>query len=292
VELQVSCGGGVAALRTIEGALEGEGAQRRLYPDVLAREIRVTLGQLPDAFSRELRSVRLFGQSEMAQRCAQELGPRLEAMGLQIESVRTYARGQFRSQPPADTPVSPAFSAAALRLTGAASPFEFLPPKVSPWQRFGARVSSRKLFWVGGTSAAAALLIGGATFVQQWQLSRLRAEWNGMEPRVHELEEMQQQIRRFRPWFDTSFQSLTIMRGVSAAFPVEGVVTAKSLEIRDPGSVTCSGVARDNLSFLKMLDQLRGTKEIGGLKVDSVRGKTPLQFTINFQWGHGGANEN
>jgi hypothetical protein len=37
---------------------------------------------------------------------------------------------------------------------------------------------------------------------------------------------------------------------------------------------------------------LRGTKEIGGLKVDSVRGKTPLQFTINFQWGHGGANEN
>jgi len=103
---------------------------------------------------------------------------------------------------------------------------------------------------------------------------------------------MQQFIRRFRPWFDDSFPNLSILRRVTEAFPAEGVVTAKTVEIRELTAVTCSGVARDNQAFLKMLDQLRATREVGGLKVDQVRGKTPLQFTVNFQWGPGGANEN
>jgi len=47
-------------------------------------------------------------------------------------------------------------------------------------------------------------------------------------------------------------------------------------------------VARDNQAFLKMLDQLRATREVADLKVDSVRGKTPLQFTFNFHWGESG----
>jgi len=39
-----------------------------------------------------------------------------------------------------------------------------------------------------------------------------------------------------------------------------------------------------------VLDRLRSTKEITDLKVDQVRGKTPMQFTFNFQWR--AANEN
>ena len=93
---------------------------------------------------------------------------------------------------------------------------------------------------------------------------------------------MQQQIKKFRPWFDESHRNLTILRTVTEAFPDEGGVTAKTLEIRELSSVTCSGVARDNQAFLKMLDQLRATKEVTDLKVDQVRGKTPLQFTFNF----------
>src|SRR2546430_9043370 len=42
VALQVSCGGGIAALRTLEGTLETEGGNRRLDADVVAREIRIT----------------------------------------------------------------------------------------------------------------------------------------------------------------------------------------------------------------------------------------------------------
>ena len=113
-----------------------------------------------------------------------------------------------------------------------------------------------------------------------------------MERQVHDLEGMQVQIRRFRPWFDNSFRNLTMLRKITEAFPEDGVVTAKTLEIRDVSSVSCSGVANDNQALLKMLDQLRASKDVRDLKVDNIRGKTPLQFTLNFHWGEGGGDGN
>ncbi|HXI50277.1 MAG TPA: hypothetical protein VNH84_02195 [Candidatus Saccharimonadales bacterium] len=292
VDLQVTCQGGVVALRSLDGAIETEGTHKQLQIEALAREIRVTLGQVPEEVRKSVTTVRLFGQGEFVQRSAQQLAPRLQAMGIRLELIGTYAHGDLRSEPPPATPVSPAFSAAANRLTDGGTAFEFLPPKTSPFQELTARFSSRRLAWVGSTAAAALVLILGAIGIQQWQLSRLGSQWSAMEPRVRELEETQQLIRRFRPWFDDSFQNLNLLRRITEAFPAEGVVTAKTVEIRDLTTVTCSGTARDNQAFLKMLDQLRATKDIGGLKVDQVRGKTPLQFTLNFQWGQKAANEN
>ena len=113
-----------------------------------------------------------------------------------------------------------------------------------------------------------------------------------MEPKVRELDTMQQQIRQFRPWFDDSFRSLTILRKLTEAFPEDGTVSAKTLEIRDLTSVTCSGTARDSAALLKMFDQLRSKKEIFELKLPQSKGESPLQFTFNFQWAEGGANAN
>jgi hypothetical protein len=154
------------------------------------------------------------------------------------------------------------------------------------------RFSSKKLGWAGATAGSVALVLVGAFLIQQWQLSRLQSKWAAMEPRVKEIEEMQQQIKRYRPWFDESCRSLSILRRVTEAFPEDGVVSAKTLEIHEPSTVTCSGVARDNQAFLKMLDQLRATRQVANLKVDQLRGKTPLQFTLNFQWSEGGRGEN
>jgi hypothetical protein len=287
IDLQVTCGGGVAGLRSIEGAVETEGTEKEIYADVLAREIRVTLGQLEESHRQSVRFVRFFGGQERGKQCVRELQPRLGSMGLQVEWVEHYAPGTFRSQPPAGTPVSAAFSAAASYLTGERPLLELLPPRTSVLQQFITRFSSRKVAFAALTTAAAVLLIGGAIGIQQWQLSRLRSEWVTMESRVRELEEMQQQIRRFRPWFDETFQNLSILRRVTEAFPADGVVTAKTLEIREPATVTCSGVARDNQAFLRMLDQLRAAKDVDGLRVENVKGKTPLQFTLNFHWGQG-----
>ncbi len=288
VDLQVTCDGGVVALRALEGIVETEGAQKRLDAELLAREIRITLGQLPAEYRDVVRRARLFGRGEFLQRFADDITPRLQAMGIQVEPAKSYAADEFRSKPPPDTAVSPAMSMAARHLTGVKSGFEFLPPKVSAFQQLTARFSSRKLVWAGATAGAVLLLAGGAILFQQWRLSRLRSQWADMEPDVKKLEDMQQQIRRFRPWFDDGFPNLSILRRVTEAFPVDGVVSAKSLEIRERSTVTCSGIARDNQAFLKMRDQLQAIKEVGSVQVDQVRGRTPLQFTLNFRWGQGG----
>src|SRR6185369_2047703 len=156
-------------------------------------------------------------------------------------------------QVPLEANFSPALSLAARYLARRGGGLEFLPPKVSSWQQFSARYSSRKLVWAGATAGAAALLVAGAFGVQQWQLSRLRSDWAGMAATVTELDDLQQQIRKFRPWFDPSFRSLSILRKLTEAFPEDGVVTAKTFEIHELSSVTCSGVARDNQAFLRML---------------------------------------
>lgn len=288
VDLQVICGGGVAALRSLEGTIETEGVQKRFYADLLAREIRITLGQLPAEFRDEVSTVRVFGRGDWAQRFTQEVRPRLEAMGLRVEQPHAYSPDEFRSRLPAEAAVSPAVSLAARTLTGEAPCFEFLPPRTNSWQQFTARFSSRKLAWIGASAGALFLLVTGAFLVQEWQLSRLQSRWRAMQPKVRELDAMQQRIKQFRPWFDDSFRGLSILRRVTEAFPEDGAVSAKTLEIRDLSAVSCSGVARDNPAFLKMLDQLRAARnEVNNLKVDQVRGKTPLQFTLNFQWGGG-----
>jgi hypothetical protein len=291
VDLQVTCDGGVIALRSLDEAFESEGVQKQLSVDFLIREIKITRGQLPPQLRDLVRQVRVFGRGEMVRRFVSDIMPRLDPVRLQVEWVEGYSPDEFPKRLPPGAPVSAPLSLAASWLTGTGTGFEFLPPKVRPWQRLTTRFSSRKLAWATSAAACLLLLVGGAFGFQQWQLSRLQTQWVVMEPKVKELEALQQKIKTFRPWFDDSFRSLTILRKVTEAFPEEGVVTAKTLEIRDLSSVTCSGVARDNQAFLKMLDRLRNIKEISDLKVDQVRGKTPMQFTFNFHWGER-ANEN
>ncbi|MEW6160012.1 MAG: hypothetical protein AB1813_21490, partial [Verrucomicrobiota bacterium] len=159
-------------------------------------------------------------------------------------------------------------------------------------QQLAEKYSGRKLVWAGAAAASIALLIGIVFGIQQWQLARLESQWKAMRPKVEQLDHVQRQIKRFRPWFDDSFASLSILRKMTEAFPEDGAVAAKTLEIRNLSVVRCSGTARDNQAFLKMIDQLRGVREIGEVQVDMLRGRSPLQFTFNFQWQEGGLREN
>ncbi|HXG47759.1 MAG TPA: hypothetical protein VNO52_09050, partial [Methylomirabilota bacterium] len=167
VELQVNCHGGVAALRSIEEAVHWEGAHKVLIASVVIREIRVTLGQLSDAYRKTVRKVRLYGNGEAAAELARDLAAAVGRLGLEFEHITAYVGDEFRSRPPAGTTVSPTFSLAARHLTGLGSPFEFLPPKVSPLRRLTARISSRKLGWIGAPAAAVVLIAGVAILAQQ-----------------------------------------------------------------------------------------------------------------------------
>ena len=289
--LLVTCGGGVAALRQIEITAGSDGAASPLDPEIVLREIRITLGQLPEAMRSAITQIKVFGQGTAARDLAAQLRPRLAPLGISIQEVSHYAPGDFATPLPPATAVSTALSLAAQHLSGKRGGLDFLPPRARPWREFSARYTSKRLAWFGAAAAAAALIAAAPFLFQQWQLSQLRSAWATLAPQTAELDNLQQQIRRFRPWFDESRGSLSILRRLTEAFPEDGAVTAKTLEIREAANVNCSGVARDNAALLKTLDRLRATREVGEVKVDQIRGKAPLQFSFNFHWGERSANE-
>ena len=292
VGLQVTSGGGVAALRTLEGALEMEGGRRLLHADLVARESRITLGQLPAELRESVRRIRIFGPPDLSQQLADEMELRLEPMGLKVELVSRYADNEFSLRCPADTAVSPALSLAAERLSGREALFEFLLPRVTAWQQVTARYSSGKLRTAGAVAAVVFLLVAGLFLIQQWQLMRLQSQWAAIAPRVKELEKITQDIHQFRPWFDDSVRVLSILRQLTQAFPEDGVVSAKTVEIRDLSAVTCTGVTRDNQSLIKTVERLRASGGIADLRVSTIRGKSPMQFTFDYHWSEGGKSEN
>ena len=292
VGLQVTCGGGVATLRALEGALETQGGRRVLHAELVAREARITLGQLPAEMRDTVRRVRIFGPRDLAQQMADEIELRLEPMGLKVEVVTRYAADEFGVQLPSEASVSAAFSLAAGHLVGRGAPFELLPPRVTAWQQVATRYSSGKLRMAGAAAAALLVIVGGLFLFQQWQLMRLRSKWAAMSAQVHELDKLQSQIRQFRPWYDDSLVGLSILKNLTKAFSEDGVVAAKTVEIRDLSAVTCTGTAKDTRSVLEMTGNLNKIEGVSDLKVNVIRGKDPLQFTFDYRWSEGGRHAN
>ena len=289
VSLQITCGGGVAALRALEGAVENEGGRRALHPGLVARETRITLGQLPAELRDAVKRIRIFGPRELVQQLADEMELRFEPLGLQTEVVSTYAPDEFGVQIPPNTSVSAAFSLAARELVEQLPALNFLPPKPTLIEQFATKYSSGRLRTVGAVAAGIMAIVGLLFFIQQIQLWRLRSQWSKMSAQVAQLQAVEDNIRQYRPWFDDSFRDLAILRQLSLAFPEDGAVTAKTIEIRDDNTVNCSGTARDTASLLAMQSKLRGADGVNGLKLDALRGKNPMQFTFDFQYGNGGA---
>jgi len=288
VGMQITCDGGVAKLRTFDSAYEQVGAERELQTEVVARELRITLGQLPHEVRDAMKRVRVFGRSEAATQLAEELRGPAQDLGLKIEHVREHPTEECGIRIPAGMAVSAALSLAVRQLAGQAG-MEFLPPKVSPWKQFADRYSTGKLAYAGAGAGAVVLIVLLAFFVQQILLWHWQAKWSGMEPKVVELSKMRDQIRRYRPWFDESVRTLSILKKITEAFPEDGAVSAKTVELREPARVTCSGTARNRDAYNKMLDQLRKSQGISEVHTETQRGNTPLEFTFNFQWqGPGG----
>lgn len=292
VELQVSSGGGVAALRSLEGAIEANGFERNIDSDLIAREIKITLGQLPKELRETVRKLNVFGRPDLAQRLVSDLKSRLENMGLEIGLGTAQPVNGFPVPVASDKGLSPALGMVARYIVGKPGGFEFLPPKVSPWSQFSARFSSRKLVSWGAVAGASVFLLAGVFLWQHLKLSALESRWKAIQPKVAELEDLQQRIRKFRPWFDNAPRSLIILRKLTEAFPLDGAVTAKTVEIKDLSNVSCSGQARDRESLLKVLERLRGSKEVADLKLGQMRGNSPLLFSFDLKWREGAAHEN
>jgi hypothetical protein len=290
VGLQVAAGGGVAALRSLDGAVENVAGQAVLHPEVVAREARITLGRLPAELRGAVRRIRIFGPREMAQRLAGELETKFGPLGLAVEAAQAYARDEFGVTLPADAPVSAAFSLAANQLVERKPAFEFLPPKPGAVELLVKKYTSGKLGTVGVAAAGVAAVVLGIFMFQQIQLWSLRSQWAKIGPKVGELEAIQNHIRQYRPWYDGSHKNLSILRQLTLAFPEDGSVTAKNIEVRE-GVVTCSGTARDYKALLDMQNKLRSAPGVSGVKLEQVRGKAPMQFVFRFNYNNLGGAE-
>jgi len=289
VGLQITCGGGVASLRALEGAVENDAGQRSLQVDLVARETRITLGQLPAGLRETVKHIRIFGPRDLAQQLADEMTLRFEPLGFTIEVIKAYAPNEFGVPLPSDAAVSPAFSVAAWRLMEQPPVFEFLPPKPTILQQIATKYSSGRLRTVGAVAAGILLLVALLFGYQQFQLIWYGSQWKGMSAKVADLQKIQGQIQKFRPWFDESFDNVSAIWQLTKKFPESGEVTAKTLDIRDGNLVTCSGTASDYAAYLRTFNQLRAADGVTGLKTVQLRGKSPMQFGFEFHWTPGGA---
>ena len=293
VDLQVTAGGGIVALRSLDSSIETQGAQRSISAELVAREIRITLGQLPGGLAEVSGPLKFAGQGELARQLAHDLPPRLAPVGLKMEVMDKAAAAPFDPPLPPESALSIALALAANYVRGLDVTPDFLPPKEQPWRQLVAtRLSPRKLAYAGGAAAALLLCVAGAFGFQQWQIASLQAKWDAIAPTVNELTADQDLIKKFRPWYDSSFRDLQILRKLKDAFPDDGSVSAKRVEIHEISAVTCTGVARDNESFLKLHARLGDdTNQISGLHAE-VHGQKPMDFTLNFQWEGGQPNGN
>jgi Tfp pilus assembly protein PilN len=105
-----------------------------------------------------------------------------------------------------------------------------------------------------------------------------------MRKNVGELEGLQQKLRQFRQWFDPAPQSVQALEAVAAAFPEQGDVWAKSIQLGEGSKVTCSGFARNQAGFDALRDRLRSRSDVTGLQVQQVRGENPVQFSVTYKW--------
>lgn len=290
VALQVVAGGGVVALRSLDSALEQQSGRQVLRADVVARETRITLGQLPAELSGKVKRIRIFGSRELAQQLTDELELKFGPMDLEVAMFSGYAPDEFGVTLPADSPASAAFSLAANILVERKPAFEFLAPKPKVLEQLVKKYTSGKLGTVGAVAAGVGVIVLGVFLFQQIQLWSLRSQWSKMQAKVTQLQSVQNHIREYRSWYPGTFSHLSILRQLSLAFPEDGSVTAKNIEVRG-GVVTCSGTARDYKSLLDMQARLRAAPGVNGVKLEQVRGKAPMQFVFGFTYNNLGGAE-
>ncbi len=271
VDLVIAAGGGIAAVRSLPSPADAEAFDAAGF----SREVRITLGRLPDALRQQVTQARFSGAAAAAENLCLEIRQHLARMGIDSRLQQTPADG---AHPGA------ALDAAELHLRHQPVVFEYLAPEINRWATAVRQLEDPRRRWIAGAIAGSILLLAITFMVRSHIANSLDAEWDGMRRKVADLESLQQRIRQFRPWFEPAPQNLQIVEGLAAAFPDQGDVWAKSVQVTDGTKVTCNGFARSQSALLAWFDRLRARKDVTGVQVQQVRGDNPIQFSVTYKW--------
>ncbi len=295
VDLGIAAADGLVVLRSLVDSPRTNHGEVEFDSEVIARQLRISLSQLPGSLLQEGAPLRIYGPPAAVADAMEELREPLAAQGMRVEQGMRIERA---SGPGADSAKSAtgqeeshatpgAIAAAANKLLGRESEIQFQAPHTSALAKFINRVSARSTLWLGGVAAAALLIFGFLFLYQHVKLSRLEAEWSELAPRVEEVETLQANVRAYRSWFDNSAISLTIAKKLTNAFPEDGSVWATSLSIVDRERVVCTAIAENDLAWLGVHEALRNTPGVHDVKLTQVRGSSPYQFSLSYRWAPG-----
>jgi len=248
--------------------------------EMLVREIKITLARLPKDVKEGIQFIRILGNGVSGE-ILSELEEELSPLGMQIKREEAVLSGSIQGKVRLPYP----FSASIGYLSGSSPLFEFLPPAINRIKKLMGRVSAKGVFWLSATSGAIILVILLAFLIQSRYLAGLKRKWGAMEPGARKVEVLKEKLRKYRAWNEDSIQSLSLIRDITKAFPENGDVWVRTIQVRDMSEVQFSGEAKSNTVFLEMLAKLGKMPSTSDLKVMQLReGKGALEFTIKFQW--------
>jgi hypothetical protein len=271
-DVVVTAGGGIAGLRSLAGPRTT--GDTPFDPTAFCRDVRITLGRLPEPVRQQIRHAAFSGPSA-EKLCGQT---RFDLLRMGIESPEKIS---------ADVePEGPGAAAEAAKRVLRHEPiaFEFVVPETKRWQEWLQRADSNRRRRILIAAAAIILLPVLIFFIRSEIESHLQSRWNAMKDDASELDGLQKNIRLYQPWFKQTPQSLQVMQSVVLAFPDTGEVWAKSIQIGEGYKVTCTGFAKTQPALMTLLAHLRARPDISSLQVQQIRGENPIQFTVAYQW--------
>ena len=177
-DLVVTAGGGVAGLRSLPGPHASGGVA--FDPAGFCRDVRITLGRLPEPVRQQIRNAEFSGPSA-DKLCFQT---RQDLLRLGIKSAECHAAAGV---PGAAEDASAAAEAARLKLRGEDVPFEFVVPETKRWQELLQRVDTSRRRGLLLGAAALVLLPLLLLFIRSEIESHLEARWNAMAGDVADL---------------------------------------------------------------------------------------------------------
>ena len=272
-DLVVTTGDGVAALRS----LPGPGGDAPFDPSAFSREVRITLGRLPEQVRRQIVRARYCGTPQFSRQLENELREHLLRMG--IES----GEPPLTPPDPGEAPGA-AVECAERVLREQPVAFEFVVVESNKWEATLHRFNTARGRQIAIVASGLVLLLLVVYGIRSRTETSLDAEWSKMQGTVADLDSLQQRIRQFRPWFEPLPQNLQVIETLVAAFPEKGDVWARSVQISESSKVNCAGFARSQPAMMTFLDRLRAGSGVTALQVQQLRGDNPIQFSVIYKW--------